>query len=1808
VADGADTTQQIGSGTFVAPNAGFDEANGQAGGSALDFSGSDEVELEYCLQIRSVDVSNDDTIQLRIKAVNTYTSTPTITVSGIPEYDQDKFRGRNDDDNEADATWKAAVNNNWTQKMDENFRVRFVVQETGDGSEANKTFQLQYNHKGGGWNNVTGSSSVVRSWASPNVADGADTTQQIGSGTFVAPNAGFDEANGQAGGSALDFSGSDEVELEFCLQIQSSDVTNDDTIQLRVKGLDSYTNTPTITVQGVPCTFEFRKSITIDHTEVGGTSNHTDFPVLISLSDTDLKHIDYGGHVKDPGGCDIIFRSLDDNTCGPESAPCTLIHEVQKYVDSTGELLAWVKIPSLDYNEDTVIYMYYGNGCVDCDDLPDPSGVWNSGYQLVQHLDETATTTSPPDYNDHLDSTANDRDGEALDDTTLNETGQIGGADGFDGSDDGVKMQDFISTWDRVTMEAWVDIETYKDWGGIVVQPWTSFVDPFSTIALGLHNTAAPNRKFYAGITTGGTRAVATSADGTAEGSGWVYVAAVWDGSDIQMYVNGSSSGSSVSKTGTLNDQSTDVYVAYFPYQGQTYHFDGIIDEVRISNTARSAGWLETCYNNQSDPSSFYTLGSEDPGPPTAVTLLCFEARGDDDKVKVSWETAQEVNNLGFHLYRAGGLGGPFTRLTDRLIPGLISSVRGKTYHYEDVGVIRGELYYYRLEAVDTHGQRAVHGPVCVDWDGDGMADDWERLYGLDPWVDDGRFDDDQDGLTNLEEYRRGTDPLDPDTDGDGVLDGDEDTRSGEDRGEVYRSLSRGVELLSADETGVTLELRTAGFDTEWVDSGGDVFSRLRVAEYIHGLTGVVGSPELPVKGVFVDLPVGKKATLEVLDTETETYSGYWIYPVPEKRVDGEEGMAHVAEVFAIDDLAYGADSFYPGTEARLGEIFTFRDQRKVQVLFYPLCYNPVQRELVLYRRIRVRIRYKDTQEALLMGTMACGSDPGALAWTPGGPVYKIFVSEAGIYGLTRAYLESHGLDVDGMSLGQVRLYNLGEEIAIDVYDEDGDDRLDVEDRIVFYGEPPATEYTKYTHQNVYWLVISGGFGEPKRMAVIDGAPGVGVVSESHTARVHHETDRTYWMGAPGEDTLDRWFDAPFVLGDGIQGGGVPVEFPLIVSDPVGFGTVTVLMAGTYDTEHEVRVTINGSMGTFCWSGVRFYEAVVEGVDLQDGENTVTIECLSGEDAVGVDWFEVVYPRGFAARDDTLRFTHGSGFRYRVSGLVAADPWVFDITSPKDVVRVVGHETTGGGPYTVEFEPPGDGERTYWVTGEVRAPSDLIPDTASDLSDPANGADYILITHGDLGWDGDGDPYGWLTDLIALREGQGLRVRVVDVEDIYDEFSHGVLTPQAIKCFLGYAYQNWSGRAPGYVLFVGDGTNDYKDNRGLGGMDNHVPVYLIFTPHMGETVTDDWFVEIQGDDGLSDLYVGRLPVSSVDEASVVVEKIIAYETAPNTKTWEREILLVSDNQIEPYEAVFEVMNEEAASLIPGGMGVPLRGYLGDYLVPEDLTQDIKDRINEGVLLVKYSGHASVQILAHERVFDNDDVAELGNDERLPFFISMSCLSGYFAYPEGLGFPCLAEALVGSASKGAVAALMPTGMTTPEAQHILDRALFEAIFTEDIRTLGRAVFRAKEMLLANGEDQRKLSETFVLFGDPATGLRVPLPRRPTGVLAQETTQGITLSWRPATDCHGDPVLGYNVYRSQTPNGPYTQINTTLITSPAFIDESPDGGTTYTYVVTSVDRDGDQSVQSQPITTPTLPLPDSSSGGCFIQAVSNKTTPE
>jgi hypothetical protein len=264
------------------------------------------------------------------------------------------------------------------------------------------------------------------------------------------------------------------------------------------------------------------------------------------------------------------------------------------------------------------------------------------------------------------------------------------------------------------------------------------------------------------------------------------------------------------------------------------------------------------------------------------------------------------------------------------------------------------------------------------------------------------------------------------------------------------------------------------------------------------------------------------------------------------------------------------------------------------------------------------------------------------------------------------------------------------------------------------------------------------------------------------------------------------------------------------------------------------------------------------------------------------------------------------------------------------------------------------------------------------------------------------------------------------------------------------------------------------------------------------------------------------------------------------------------------------------------------------------------------LIVNYSGHASLQQWASESVFVNSDVTSLTNTDKYPFFISMSCLTVYFGYLDAaLGpQPSLAEQLLLATDKGAVAALMPTGMTTTAGQHILNNAIFEAFFINDIRELGPTIAAAKQTLLANGDAYfEQISQTFLLFGDPAQTLKIPLPRMPNGVKAYRENNAVRILWNAALDSNGNPVAGYNIYRANAPAGPYSRVNTELVTGTEFVDTEgtvgidEGGGTGGSYYgVKAVDSFGDESAQSLGTSPASIASAAGSAGGggggCFI----------
>jgi hypothetical protein len=238
--DGANCTQQLGAGAFFTANAGMTE-DGTAGGTTLALPAGQEAETELSFQIRAVDVTPGQTVQLRLTrdggvVLNTYTQTPTVTITFPPG-----------------AAWLAALNTSTTVDVTSgNAQLRLRVGVTNSGTSGATAYKWQYRKNAGTWTDLTASSANVKTFASGDFADGDDVPQLITGGAYQSDNNAAEESTG-AFTLPAGLAGSTSVESEIALEVISADVANTDTLEFRIvqadnTPLDAYSQTPSMTI------------------------------------------------------------------------------------------------------------------------------------------------------------------------------------------------------------------------------------------------------------------------------------------------------------------------------------------------------------------------------------------------------------------------------------------------------------------------------------------------------------------------------------------------------------------------------------------------------------------------------------------------------------------------------------------------------------------------------------------------------------------------------------------------------------------------------------------------------------------------------------------------------------------------------------------------------------------------------------------------------------------------------------------------------------------------------------------------------------------------------------------------------------------------------------------------------------------------------------------------------------------------------------------------------------------------------------------------------------------------------------------------------------------------------------------------------------------------------------------------------------------------------------------------------------------------------------------------------------------------
>jgi len=167
-----------------------------------------------------------------------------------PNHVQEDFQGYSDNGVPGVATAKAIISTNWVQASDEQFRIRFAVAETNSQSALNEQYTFEYSYNGGTWTAITGSSSYIQIATSSYYTDeDSDNVKRVYTGILDFTGGVLDDDGTAGENNQIDFTTGDEVwEIESCFTIVSEDVSGNDSISVRIAGIDSWANTPVITV------------------------------------------------------------------------------------------------------------------------------------------------------------------------------------------------------------------------------------------------------------------------------------------------------------------------------------------------------------------------------------------------------------------------------------------------------------------------------------------------------------------------------------------------------------------------------------------------------------------------------------------------------------------------------------------------------------------------------------------------------------------------------------------------------------------------------------------------------------------------------------------------------------------------------------------------------------------------------------------------------------------------------------------------------------------------------------------------------------------------------------------------------------------------------------------------------------------------------------------------------------------------------------------------------------------------------------------------------------------------------------------------------------------------------------------------------------------------------------------------------------------------------------------------------------------------------------------------------------------------
>ena len=745
----------------------------------------------------------------------------------------------------------------------------------------------------------------------------------------------------------------------------------------------------------------------------------------------------------------------------------------------------------------------------------------------------------------------------------------------------------------------------------------------------------------------------------------------------------------------------------------------------------------------------------------------------------------------------------------------------------------------------------------------------------------------------------------------------------------------------------------------------------------------------------------------------------------------------------------------------------------------------------------------------------------------------KISVESSGIYKIAASDLKQAGFS-GAISSAQIRLFGNGgrvlpesnadpvtddlQENAIEIYDG-GDGNFDGADYLLFYA-PGAHHWISdtsemgfqfkknpYSEQAFYFLQIGTAVG--KRIPQKTLAPSAGKSIDMFDEHIHHELDSINFLKSGKE-----WYGEYFSNQPGyIASRDFNLNLPTAASGE-WFYLKSRVIGTSAEKSNSIAVSVNGKKlfehltspipGSLI-SPVAT-ESFLSGKGMLTGNGfTVSYQHTGGSINAGswLDCFDVCFKRKLdVIGQPQLQFrlkniVSTTAVDFRISNATNAYA-VWDISNFSLPQKIKTTSSSNG----IGFVDSISAQNEFIVFDPAKSKNaTIVGKTTTQNLHQLSSSELIIVTE-----------KTFIEQANRLREyhvkHDGISTLVVDVDQIYNEFSSGSPDPTAIRNFLKMLYDRSrtnNGVKPAYVLLFGSAS--YKVKEKTGSKNSLVPSYQTdesIDPLLSY-VTDDYFGILDDFESINqnkpapllDLGIGRLPVRSLEQAKRTIDKIIRYTSNSSLGPWRNNITLVADDEdynlhIEDAELHAALIQSLAPQLQENKIYLDAfkqESNAGGNRYPEVNKQVLKG-INNGTLIWNYSGHGNSTRLAYEVVLDKELLSQWKNENRLSFFITATC--DFAPFDDQSQFSLGEDLLVGR-NTGAIGMVTTTRLVFASSNREMNNAFLSSLNTRSSNntypTLGRAIQFAKNNTYANSTDYIN-ARKFTLLGDPALKLAMP----------------------------------------------------------------------------------------------------------------------